>query len=202
MNTSSESRDTDGSQRERFGASLSLPMRILVTVYWTGGPLTWLWAWLAISAWHVPFRLESEIGISPTADTWHTARSWAVFFLAICIVTAALHIYVAARITLFARRGAVVFDATGIEILDWRGRAKRLGWEDVRQIDIISCGGLCHPPKVRIKTSQESIGLPLYLRDRTRLISEMISRRGLQRDQNDWLPSMRERYTRDASQSA
>ena len=175
---------------EQFAPSLSLTVQLTALALTGGGLiLSWLGVLPAIQWW---LSLQQAVP-GAFADVVAGMRNAAVVIATICLVLGAAQVYAGVRMFLCVRRGRVSLRASGIEIVDWRGRARAIGWGEIEQIRVITWGGLWRPPKASITTKRGTWSIPPYVRERDRLLADMVGRSGLREKQRNWL---RRRYAR------
>jgi len=190
--TAPRPRSSDQVENEQFIGFLSVPVRLTALAFALGGPVSWWLGVLAAMQWRLFFQEQgAPAAFSDTVGTRNVALATTI----ICLVVAAGHMYVGARILLEARRARVSLTSVGIEIADWRGRVRTVRWDRIVAIQLLRCGGLCRPPKASISSDSGTWSIPAYLRDRHRLLAEVVRRSGLQRKECNWLGS---RYARSS----
>jgi hypothetical protein len=94
-------------------------------------------------------RLQAEaarlglppLGPSPMADAriWSTPVCYALYAL--------VYGWLLVHDVLLVRRGLARITESGLDIVDWRGRSRRLGWLDIRDVGVVR---LTTTPSVRI----------------------------------------------------
>lgn len=155
------------------------------------GALSW-WqgAEAAIDRWVV---LQDRAALAALAEELTVIANDYLAGTILSAVIGALAVGLGVPMLLWARRGKVWLRPSGIEIVDWRGRAHAIPWGEIVAIRVITCGGLWRPPTVSITTPRGSWFIPPYVRERPRLIAEVIRRSGLQEQQRNWFST---RYAR------
>ncbi len=175
--------------QEEFKPCISL-WAYVVLLCVSGGAGFAAWLWLS-KGWKIYQWSGSALSASELCNL-----RWVIIFLilgGVLFVACALqYAFATVRLLLYARRGAIVLDAHGIKITNWRGQQKDISWARIQQVRVVTCGGLFESqPPISVKADRHTVNIPASIptEARTRLLEEIISRAGLRESHHSWFAS-------------
>ena len=132
---------------------------------------------------------------------WDLARRWGEYLawgsayeLVVLLPVHAIAVaFILWHEVMWARRGRVVLDDEAMTLTDWRGRRRGIPWASVRSLTDVRLSWW-----IRFRTDGGPRLMHASVRDRTRLVREIVSRAGLQTRQRNWLGAY---YARPSSPS-
>jgi len=105
----------------------------------------------------------------------------AAFFMFVC-----LGICFVRRVVLYLKHTLVVLDNSGITVTDWRGEERQVPFCKIREVRVVTCGGLRRPPTIAIATHDDRVTLLPGVRDHGMMFRELVQRAQLRCTEQSW----------------
>lgn len=84
------------------------------------------------------------------------------------------------------RSGLITLTESGIRLPAGGERGEELAWDDIQSLSVGTCGGVLHPPRMRLTTSDRSVDIPRCVEEHEELLMEIRRHAGLTRADRSW----------------
>jgi hypothetical protein len=140
--------------------------------------------WLVCAAVGVRYLMEptaANVRILSESPWLLTPRD--ILAIVIWVAVQALLVFFMVRDILGVRRGSVVIDEQGMEVIDWRMRRRRVCWRDVESVHLRRIFVL----RVTVHAGGLSIGISPWLAEGDAVVDEIVCRAQLGNRRESWL---------------